>query len=298
MSDRRVLVVGAAGRLGAAIVEAFADRDLIPYTRASLDITDPASVRAAVEQAAPAVIVNCAAFNNVDEAEDRPVDALAANALAVRTLARAADEAGATLVHYGSDFVFDGRATEPYDEDASPSPLGAYAVSKLLGDWFALDAARGFVLRVESLFGNPGGWTRRRGSLDAIVEGLRAGRAVPVFTDRIVSPSYVEDIARATRHLIDTGARPGLYHCVNSGHATWYAVAEEAARILGVPPRLDPVTMDRVPLKAPRPRFCALANGKLAAAGFAMPTWHDALRRWLAVPEGGARHDTMDRIHG
>ncbi|MBI3048980.1 MAG: NAD(P)-dependent oxidoreductase [Acidobacteria bacterium] len=298
MHNRRVLVVGAAGRLGAAIVDVFADREVIAHTRASLDITDPTAVIRAVERAAPAVVVNCAAFNDVDGAEDRPVEALATNAFGVRTLARAADAAGATLVHYGSDFVFDGTATAPYDEDASPSPMSTYAVSKLLGEWFALDAARGFVLRVESLFGGPRGSMGRRGSLDAIVEGLQQGRAVPVFTDRVVSPSYVDDIARATKHLIDSQAPPGVYHCVNSGCATWYEIAAEAARILGVTPRLEPITVDQVRLKARRPRFCALANGKLAAAGFAMPAWHDALRRWLARPEGGIRHDTMDRVHG
>lgn len=294
----RVLVAGAAGRLGAAIVDAFADREVIPHTRATLDITDPASVHAAVAQAKPAVVINCAAFNAVDEAEDRPLEALASNAFAVRTLARAADAAGATLVHFGSDFVFDGTAAEPYGEDAPPSPAGTYAMSKLLGDWFALDAARSFVLRVESLFGGPPGWTGRRGSFDGIVEALQQGRAVPVFTDRVVSPSYVHDIARATRHLVDSHAPAGLYHCVNSGYATWYEVAEEAARLLGVTPRLQPVTLDEVRLKARRPRFCALSNRKLAAAGFPMPTWRDALGRWLAAPAGGARHDTMDRIHG
>jgi dTDP-4-dehydrorhamnose reductase len=294
----RVLVAGAAGRLGAAIVDAFADRDVIPHTRATLDVTDPASVHAAVARAAPAVVINCAAFNAVDAAEDHPLEALATNAFAVRTLARAAEAAGATLVHYGSDFVFDGTATEPYDEEAPPAPAGTYAMSKLLGEWFAREAPRSFVLRVESLFGVLPGWTGRRGSLDGIVEALQQGRAVPVFTDRVVSPSYVHDVARATRHLVDSGAAPGLYHCVNSGYATWYEVAEEAARVLGVTPRLQPVTLDEVRLKARRPRFCALSNRKLAAAGFPMPTWRDALGRWLASPARGARHDTMDRIHG
>ncbi len=294
----RVLVVGAAGRLGAAIVDAFADREVVAHTHASLDVADAAAVHAEVAAAAPSVVINCAAFNAVDEAEDRPLDALAVNAFAVRTLARAAEAAGATLVHYGSDFVFDGSATEPYAEDAAPSPSNTYGVSKLLGEWFALEAPRGFVLRVESLFGDPHAWRGRRGSLDGIVEGLQRGRAVPVFTDRVVSPSYVHDIARATRHLVDSRAQPGLYHCVNSGYATWYEVAEEAARVLGVAAHLEPMTLDQVRFKARRPRFCALANRKLAAAGFPMPTWRDALHRWLAVRASGARHDTMDRIHG
>ena len=293
-----VLVVGAGGRLGAAIVNVFADRDVRAHTRASLDLVDPVAVERSVAAAAPAVVINCAAFNLVDEAEDRATDALAINAFGVRTLARAAEQAGAVLVHYGSDFVFDGRATEPYDEDAPPSPGSTYAVSKLLGEWFALDAPRSFVLRVESLFGAAPGWAGRRGSLDTIVDGLQRGRPVTVFSDRVVSPSYVDDVALATKHLIDSHAVAGLYHCVNSGAATWKQVAEEAARVLGVTPRLEAVTMGQRPMRAARPLFCALANRKLAAAGFPMPTWEDALRRWLAGRESGTPHDTMDGLHG
>jgi dTDP-4-dehydrorhamnose reductase len=281
VSDR-ILVTGAAGRRGAAIIEAFGGYEIIRHTRDSLDITDPGAVRKAVETAAPTVVINCAAFNHVDDAETRPADAFAVNAFAVRSLARAAEAAGATFVHYGSDFVFDGTATEPYTEDAVPSPRSAYGMSKLLGDWFGVDGSRGFVLRVESLFGAAAGWSGRHGSLDAIVDGLMRGSAVKVFTDRVVSPSYVIDVARATRHLIESGAPPGVYHCVNSGQATWHDVALEAARVLGTTPALELITVDSIPTRAARPRYCALANAKLAAAGFVMPEWTDALRRWLA----------------
>jgi dTDP-4-dehydrorhamnose reductase len=196
----------------------------------ALDITDPAAVAAAVEAAPPDVIVNCAAFNDVDGAEERPEQALAVNAFAVRSLALAAEQAGAVLVQFSTDFVFDGRRTsEPYTEDDAPSPRSTYASSKLMGEWFALDAPRAYVLRVESLFGSPANWTGRRGTLDAIVDGLAAGREVRVFTDRVVSPSYTPDIAAATKHLIESGAVPGLYHCVNDGHATWEQIAREAA---------------------------------------------------------------------
>lgn len=277
----RTMVFGAAGQLGTAIVRVFSDRAVIAHTHASLDVTDAAAVAGAIAAARPDLVVNCAAFNDVDGSEDRPSDALAVNAFAVRTLARAAESVGATLVHFGTDFVFDGTATEPYGEDAPPSPRSTYSVSKLLGEWFALDAPRAFVLRVESLFGMPRGWPGRRSTLDGIVDGLEQGREVRVFTDRVVSPSYVEDVAGATRHLIDSGAAPGLYHCVNSGHGTWHEVAQEVARRLGVAPRLQAMTMDQVTTKAARPRFCALANRKLAEAGFAMPSWQDALGRWL-----------------
>jgi dTDP-4-dehydrorhamnose reductase len=290
-----VLVVGAAGRLAAAILHAFADRPVIGLTRAALDITDPESVSRAVAGAAPAVIINCAAFNDVDGAEDRPSAALALNAFAVRSLARAAETCGARLVHYSTDFVFDGEASDPYPETAAPAPRSTYALSKLLGEWFALDVPGGFVLRVESLFGSPAGWTGRRGTLDGILEGLEQGRDVKAFTDRVVSPSHVGDVAAATRHLIDSGAAPGIYHCVNSGWATWYDVANEAASMLGVQGRLVPVTLASIQLKAPRPRYCALDNQKLADAGFRMPTWQDALVRWLAERRQNSR---MNETHG
>jgi dTDP-4-dehydrorhamnose reductase len=282
VTGRRVFVTGGSGQLGSEIVRAFADAAVVAPPHRVLDLGRHDQVAAAIADARPDVIVNCAAFNDVDGAEDRPLDAFALNAFAVRSLARAAEAVGATLVHFSTDFVFDGTAREPYREDSATAPRSTYASSKLAGEWFALDAPRAFVLRVESLFGTPRVWGGRRGSLEAIVAGLEEGREVRVFSDRIVSPGYVRDIAAATRHLVDAGAPAGLYHCVNSGQATWLAIAEEAARILRVEPRLNPVSSAGVSLRASRPQYSALATAKLAAAGFQMPTWQDALRRWLA----------------
>lgn len=282
MSATRVLVTGAAGRLGATIVSAFEDRTVIAHTRTSLDITDAGAVAKAVADARPDVIINCAAFNDVDGAETAPIAALAVNAFAPRNLARAARDANAVFVHYSTDFVFDGKASQPYDEAATPAPQSTYAASKLLGEWFALDAPRAYVLRVESLFGSAKEWTGRTGTFDSILAGIEAGREVRVFTDRVVSPSYTPDIASATRHLLLTDAPPGLYHCVNAGQATWHEVAQAAAELLGLRPTLVPVSVHDVQMKARRPQFCALSPQKLAAAGFPMPTWRDALQRWLA----------------
>jgi dTDP-4-dehydrorhamnose reductase len=277
----RIAVVGARGQLGAAIVHASRDRhETIAFDRLSFDITDGAAVLAAVRHAAPDVLINCAGFNAVDDAEARPVDALQANAFAVRGLARAAQDVGATLVQYSTDFVMDGAATAPMSEEYPAAPRGAYASSKLLGEWFAADAPLAYVLRVESLFGAAPGATPK-GSVESILAGLRAGRTVRVFHDRTVSPTYVDDAALATLTLLERRSAPGLYHCVNSGAATWLEVAREGARLLGVTPHLEAVSVADVVLPAPRPRYCALSNAKLAAAGFAMPTWQDALARYI-----------------
>ena len=137
-------------------------------------------------------------------------------------------------MHYSTDFVFDGETDRPYVESDRPNPRGVYAASKLLGDWFAADAPRAYVLRVESLFGDPGAGATRRGSLGTIVERIRRGDEVPVFVDRTVSPSYTADIARATRAVLERQLPTGIYHCVNEGFATWAEIAGEAARLLGV----------------------------------------------------------------
>lgn len=283
------VVIGAAGQLGGAIVTSFAQtHDVVALRRAGLDVTDHAAVMRRVVAARPAVIVNCTAYNDVDGAEDNAATALAVNGFAVRSLARAAEAAEAILVHYSTDFVFDGAASAPYTEESATGPRGVYAASKLLGEWFALDADRAYVLRVESLFGSRHGWQGRRGTLDAIVDGIEQGREVRVFTDRVVSPSYTPDIAAATRHLVDSGSPHGLYHCVNAGYATWHDVAARVAQLLGTTPRLVPITMAEVQLKAPRPRFCALSPEKLARAGFAMPPLATALERWLTARKAPA----------
>lgn len=277
----RIFVTGAAGQLGAVIVRQFQEAgDVVTAaTRQVLDLRRHADVMAAVGGARPDVIVNCAAYNDVDGAEDAIQQAFETNAFAVRSLARAAREAGAALVHYSTDFVFDGETDRPYTEEDRPRPQSVYASSKLVGEWFAADVPRHYVLRVESLFGGPAA----RSSIDRILDALAGGREARVFVDRVVSPSYVEDVAAATRRLLAAGAPAGLYHCVNGGHTTWYELGRELARLSGADEaRLVPVPVAAVTLRARRPRYAALSNAKLAAAGVAMPPWEDAVARYVA----------------
>jgi dTDP-4-dehydrorhamnose reductase len=181
-------------------------------------------------------------------------------------------------VHYSTDFVYAGSASRPYTEDELPEPQSVYAQSKLVGEWLAAGWRQHYVLRVESLFGG----TLAKSSVDRIVAAVGSGAEAPVFFDRVTSPSFIADVADATAHLLHARAPYGLYHCVNSGHATWLELGREIARLLGRPDTcLKPVSVDAVKLRAPRPRFAALSNQKLAAAGFPMPTWQDAIRRHL-----------------
>ncbi len=290
----RLLVLGGGGQLGGAFDPAhwaaapaspLAGHDVVRVTRRDVDVTDAEAVRQAVSTHAPDAIVNCTAYTDVDGAETDARGALAVNALALRTLAATARDAGAALVHYSTDFVFDGEATAPYTEEDRARPVSVYGMSKLLGEWFAADAPQAYVLRVESLFGGP----QARSSVDKIAQALRDGRTAPVFVDRTVSPSFVDDVVTATLGLLTRAAPPGLYHCVNTGHASWADVGEAIANLLGVPASLlKPMSVRDVEMRAQRPVYCALSNAKLAGAlGSPMPTWEEAIGRYLTRTGGG-----------
>ncbi|HXT31757.1 MAG TPA: dTDP-4-dehydrorhamnose reductase [Vicinamibacterales bacterium] len=279
----RVLVTGAAGLLGSAVVEAFSHGAEVHASRhGDLDITDHAAVERVVDDLRPDAVINCAAYNDVDRAETEAPAALQVNAFGVLALARAARAAQAIVVHYSTDFVFDGETSRPYTEADPPRPLNVYAASKLLGEWFAADSPQHYVLRVESLFGGPGASNgARRGSLGTIVDRIRAGDVVPVFVDRTVSPSYTRDVAAATRAILERRLPAGTYHCVNAGSGTWLDVARYAAEILETPLRTRELTLETVAAKAARPRFCAMSPARLAEFGVVMPPWQDAVRRFL-----------------
>lgn len=280
----RVLVTGVRGLLGAAIAREFQrDGEVHGFDHARLDVSDEPAVSAAVSDVRPDVIINCAAYNNVDGAEEDALAALEANAFGVLSLSRAARRAGATLVHYGSDFVFNGETSRPYTESDRPHPLGMYGASKLLGEWFAQETPGAYVLRVESLFGHLEPGTSRRGSMAGIIDRIKSGDDVPVFVDRTVSPSFTADVASATKKLIAAHAAPGLYHCVNSGASSWVDIATEVARLLGRPLRVKPITLATVGLRAARPRYSALSPAKLTSIGIVMPDWKDALARYVSA---------------
>jgi dTDP-4-dehydrorhamnose reductase len=275
----RILVTGAAGQLGSVIVERFSEfGDVTPMTRADLDISCEPDVLRAVGDVRPDVIINCSAYNQVDLAEEQAVPALEVNAFGVLALARAASENDALLVHFSTDFVFDGTIDRPYVESDPAAPQSNYGRSKLLGEWFAADARLHYVLRVESLFGGP----LARSSIDRILDTIQRGEPTRVFVDRTVTPSYVVDVAEATARLLTIRPPAGVYHCVNSGVTTWLEVAVEAARLLGREPQLIPTNVASVSLPARRPKYCALSNEKLRSVGVRMPGWQEALGRYVA----------------
>jgi dTDP-4-dehydrorhamnose reductase len=278
----RVAITGAAGRLGAVLKAELSTPayNVTGLTQADMNLTNPLEVERTIAELKPHVVINCSAYNAVDAAEADRDSAFAVNAEGPRLLARATRAAGALLVHFSTDFVFDGDATTPYTEDAPTNPRSTYGASKLAGETAVRNVSAHYILRVESLFGGSG-VNGHVCTIDQIKTRMLADQVVSVVADRTVSPSYVPDVARATRALIEQSGPYGTYHCVNSGFGTWLDLASEIARHLGIQPRLVSVAAADLKLKAHRPRFCALSNNKLTAAGIVMPTWQSAIGRHL-----------------
>ena len=279
----KAVVFGASGTLGQALMAALPAcgyQVAGGFDRAACDIRDPAAVRAVLQRHAPTVLFNAAAYTDVDRAETEPDVAFAANALAVETLARAADAAGAALVHYSTDFVFDGESERPYDEFDPPSPQGLYARSKVAGERLAMSASasrRLFILRVGCLYGRGG-----RNFPSTILRRLRAGEIVRADRERLGSPTWVGEVARASAALART-THFGLYHCTSAGETSWAAFARFVADELGLPAdRVDPLPTSALPMKAPRPRRAILDNRMLRLRGLdSLSHWQEAARAFI-----------------
>jgi dTDP-4-dehydrorhamnose reductase len=285
----KVLVCGAGGQLGQAMVRRLSSvHDVIARTSAELDVTSTAEVTQAVRAVQPDAVINCAAYTNVDGAEVEPERALAVNAIGPRNLARAARDANATLVHFSTDFVFDGKAAAPYAETDAPRPAGVYAASKLLGEWFAAETGRTYCY-ASSLFSGPARREQRRPAAQRHHDRRRG----PRILDRTVSQATWMTSSRP-RSRLERNRPAGLYHCVNTGMTTWLDLARELAELTGRhQARIIPIRMSDLTLKAPRPQFAALSNAKLTSEGISMPTWQDALRRHVRTRLEVRRISTM-----
>ena len=282
VADRVAVVLGARGLLGQALTAGLPElgwQVAAAAAHADCDLRDGAAVRALLAAARPHTVFNAAGFTDVDRAEDEPEVAYAVNAVAVEDLARAAVAAGAALVHYSTDFVFDGELARPYDEFDPPSPQGLYARSKRAGEILAAAATpRLFLLRVGCLYGRGG-----RNFPSTIVRRLRAGETIRADRDRLASPTWVRDVVAVSAALART-AHYGLYHCTAQGETSWADFARLAAAQLGLPDaRVDALPTSALPMKAPRPRRAILDNRMLRLRGLdAMAPWQEGLRAFIA----------------
>jgi len=262
-------VFGNAGQLGVELMRVFGERgyEVQGYDRDAIDICDTAAVEAVLARADAALVINAAAYNMVDVAEHEPAAAFQANALAVRNVAIACRQVDARLVHYSTDYVFDGTAGRPYTEQDRPHPLGAYAVSKYAGELYAeayLESP--LIIRTSGVYG-PGGLHTARGNfIELMLRLARGNQPIRVVEDHVASPAYAPALAERTAQLVERNAT-GVFHVGGGTPISWFEFAKLIFRLGGVSPELRATSDREYRTEARRPKFSALSNAKMEAFG-------------------------------
>jgi dTDP-4-dehydrorhamnose reductase len=289
----KLVVVGGGGQLGVEVCRTFETRGwtVKRLDRKALDVTDERAVESAIAGEDPNLVVNAAAYNQVDLAENEPQAAFEANALAVRNLAMACRQSGAKFVHYSTDYVFDGTKGSPYVETDLPHPIGAYAVSKLAGELYArayLDNP--LILRVSGVFGPGGMFTPRGNFVELMLRLAQSGNPIRVVRDYFASPTYAPAAAARTADAIAAGLS-GVYHLGGGIAISWYEYARIIFEEAGLSPDLKPTTAQEYRTAARRPPFSSLSNQKIEAAGIAaMPPLGEAVKEYIASRDHVTAH--------
>lgn len=275
----KVLVTGAGGMLGREVVREFLRRDaaVVALTKSEADVSDLKAIRAACRIHAPDVIMNCAAYTNVDAAERERELAFATNALGARNVAIAAQDNGASLVHISTDYVFDGTKESSYTILDTPSPINVYGESKLLGERYVTWVSqRWYVVRSSWLFGLGG-----RNFVESIIAQCSTQAELTVVSDQFGFPTYARSLSEALADLVATGAY-GLYHITNQGRTSWYEFAKGIISALGLRVVVHPVSSDAFPRPAKRPLNSTLDPYPLRETiGRLLPQWQEALNHYL-----------------
>ena len=292
---QNLVLVGANGMLAQAVKSQAPDRYKITcLDLPEFDLTNRDQVLGRMREIAPAVIVNCAAYTNVDGCETNEETATAVNGLGPSYLAEAARKAGATLVHISTDYVFDGRQSAPYTEEDATNPLSAYGRSKLKGEQAILESGleQYFIIRTSWLYG-PGG----KNFVETIIRLAKEREDLRIVADQVGSPTFTADLARAIFNLLalhtnHPSSPHGIYHFSNQGICSWYEFGKEILAQLaesGVPvkvKRILPIGTDEYPLPAVRPAYSVFAKEKYSrATGAAIPDWRESLATYFRTRE-------------
>jgi len=278
----RIAIIGADGQLGSDLVRTLAGDEIFPLYYPEFDVTRPDKVRSVVQGLRPDTVINTAAFHRVDECEDNPEMSFRVNSIAVRDLARLASDLGFILVHFSTDYVFDGRKKAPYVEADPPSPLNVYAVSKLAGEFFLRALTeKHFLIRTCGLFGEASSREKGYNFVDRMIALAEAGKPLRVVNDQWVTPTSTAELAERTSDLIRTN-HYGLYHLTSEGQCTWFQFAQELFDLLDKRPLLEPVDSKTFAAKARRPLYSVLENKRAREIGLRdLSFWKDALKVYL-----------------
>lgn len=279
-----ILLIGARGQLGRDLVATGreAGHSILTRTHAELDVRDAAALERAVGEERPEAVISTAAFHHVETCERQPEEAFATNAFGALNLARACQRHGAMLMHFSTDYVFDGQQRTPYQETDRPRPLNAYGMSKLAGEYLlAANCQRHFIVRTTGLYGVAGSAGKGGNFVETMLKKAAAGEAIRVVHDQVLTPTYTVDLAAAAIELL-ASERFGLYHGTNEGQCSWFEFAAQIFALAGLRPDLKPVDSATFASSVRRPAYSVLAKEGLRAAGLApMPPWEEALARYL-----------------
>jgi dTDP-4-dehydrorhamnose reductase len=284
----RILLTGRNGQLGHELERALAPLgEVVATGRAEFDLSDLDAIGPAIERTRPDVIVNAAAYTAVDHAESERAAAFRVNAEAVGRIGEAAARRGALVIHYSTDYVFDGSKSAPYTEEDAPHPLNVYGESKLAGEQaLAASGCRHLILRT--------GWvyeSRGQNFLLTILKLAHERDELRVVGDQVGSPTAARDLAAASAKLLALGEIPtGIFHLAAAGQCSWFEFAREILALSGnLRVRLTQITTAEYPTAARRSRYSVLSCEKLRrACGIALPHWRDTLARVLREAPGGA----------
>jgi dTDP-4-dehydrorhamnose reductase len=279
----KLAIIGANGQLGTDLQEVLSmEHEVVGLNHADIEITDIDSVKKVLSVIKPAVILNTAAYHIVPEAEKFPEKAFLINGIGVLNLAKICQELDIRLVHYSTDYVFDGEKQKPYIEDDLPNPLSVYANTKLSGEYFALNYCdRSYVIRVSGIYGRVPCRAKGGNFITTMIKLAKEKPEVRVVKDEILTPTPTHHIAKNTAALIRTDAF-GLYHMSCEGEVSWYEFAKVIWETLQLKTPLYPASVKDFPLVVKRPFYSVLENKNLKMLGInEMPEWKDGLIRFL-----------------
>lgn len=281
----KVAVIGANGQLGQDVTFAFESQghEVTGLTHAEVAVESSESVQAALAACRPELVINTAAFTNVDRCEDEAVQAFTINAAGARNVAQAAQAAGARLIQISTDYVFDGEKGSAYVETDPPRPLSVYGNSKLAGEFCARAAApRHFVVRVSGIYGHH--VCRGKGSpnfVDTMLARGRKGEEIRMVDDQIATPTSTVEIARQLVALSQTDEY-GIYHATAEGSCSWYEFTRAIYEIAGLKVRVEPIRTGDSGRKAPRPKYGVLENAALKRLSLNLFShWRTGLENYL-----------------
>lgn len=278
----KTAILGAGGQLAFGLQREMADWNLIPLRHADLDICDYPKVRQVLTRYKPEIVINTAAFLQVDDCEDQVEKAFQVNAFAVRHLARVCLELDCILVHISTDYVFGGEKRAPYTEEDLPNPLNAYGVSKLAGENFVrYMCPKHFVVRSAGLYGHAGSSGKEGNFVETMIHLAEIGKPIRVVDNQFVSPSYTGDVAEKLVDLLKTDAY-GLYHIANAGQCSWFKFAKKIFELSRIDVDLRSTTAEELQSEALRPSYSALSSIRLSVLGIdELPSWSESLRMYL-----------------